>query len=73
MTSETGKYIMLLGALIMVVGLVIYFFNDKMHWIGHLPGDIWIEKKEVKFYFPLATMLLLSLVISALLYILKKN
>jgi hypothetical protein len=39
MNSDTGKYIMLCGAAVVVIGLIIYFFHDKLHWIGHLPGE----------------------------------
>ncbi|MEP7144770.1 MAG: DUF2905 family protein, partial [Ferruginibacter sp.] len=31
---------MIAGAFLLVAGLIIYFFHDKLHWIGRLPGDI---------------------------------
>ncbi|MBS1947312.1 MAG: DUF2905 domain-containing protein [Bacteroidetes bacterium] len=71
MNPATGKYIIIIGIGIVAIGLVIYFFHDKMHWIGRLPGDICIKKENFKFYFPITTMLLLSLVISILLRIFR--
>ena len=72
MNSETGKYIILTGVLIVLIGVIIYFFHDKLHWIGRLPGDIRIEKENFRFYFPIATMILLSLVITVLVWIFRK-
>lgn len=72
MDGNTGKYIIGLGVLIVIAGIIIYFFHDKLHWIGRLPGDIRIEKEASRFYFPITTMLLFSLVLSLLVAIIKK-
>jgi hypothetical protein len=72
MTGATGKYIILFGAIIIVVGVIIYFFHDKLNWIGKLPGDIRIEKENFKFYFPITTMILLSVTITVLINLIKK-
>ena len=47
MNSETGKWIIIVGILIILIGVVIYFFHDKLNWIGRLPGDIKIEKENL--------------------------
>lgn len=72
MNSETGKWIILTGLVIVLAGIVIYFFHDKLHWIGRLPGDIRIERENFRFYFPVTTMILFSVVLSLLIYILRK-
>ena len=72
MNSETGKWVIATGALIMLAGLVIYFFHDKFHWIGRLPGDIRIENKNSRFYFPITTMIILSILITIVVNIIKK-
>jgi len=64
MNSETGKYIIIIGAGIILIGVIIYFFHDKLHWIGRLPGDIRVEKENFRFYFPITTMILFSLLIT---------
>jgi hypothetical protein len=43
MNSETGKCIIAAGLLITGLGIIIYFFSSKLHWIGKLPGDIRIN------------------------------
>ena len=72
MNSETGKWIIIAGAIIILVGAIVYFFHDKLHWIGRLPGDIRIEKENFRFYFPITTMILLSLVAALIIWIIRK-
>lgn len=72
MNSDTGKIVILIGLGIVLIGVLIYFFHDKLHWIGRLPGDIRIEKENVRFYFPLTTMILLSLLLSGIIALIKR-
>jgi hypothetical protein len=72
MNSQTGKWIILAGVLIVVVGIIIYFFHDKLNWLGKLPGDIRIEKENFRFYFPLTTMIIISVILTLLINIFKK-
>jgi hypothetical protein len=72
MNSDTGKYIMVAGAIIILLGVVIYFFHDKLNWIGRLPGDIRIEKENFRFYFPITTMIIFSLAITIIIQIIKR-
>ncbi len=61
--NATGKLLISAGALLLIAGLIWYFFADKLRWIGHLPGDINIERENFKFYFPITTLILLNLII----------
>ncbi|MEP6683535.1 MAG: DUF2905 domain-containing protein [Parafilimonas sp.] len=72
MNQQTGKWIIIAGVLIIVIGVIIYFFHDKFSWLGKLPGDIRIENGNTRFYFPVVTMIILSIVISVLINIFKK-
>lgn len=72
MNAETGKYIITGGVLVVIAGTVVYFFHNRLHWIGRLPGDIRIEKENFRFYFPLTTMILLSIGLSFLIWLLRK-
>ena len=63
MDSQLGKYLMLIGPVILLIGVIIYFFGGSLKWIGHLPGDIRTDRGNFKFYFPVTTLLLLNLVI----------
>jgi hypothetical protein len=67
-----GKWIILLGIGIVIVGVVIYLFHDKLHWLGRLPGDIRIEKENFRFYFPFTTMILVSIILTIIVQLVSK-
>ncbi len=69
---QSGKYVIILGILIIGIGLIIYFFGDKLNWLGHLPGDIRVERENFRFYFPITTMILLSALISLIIFLIRK-
>ncbi len=64
--ESLGKGLMIIGLIILVVGVIIYFVGEKLSFLGKLPGDIRVETENFRFYVPITTMMLLSLVISAL-------
>ncbi|HXR83096.1 MAG TPA: DUF2905 domain-containing protein [Hanamia sp.] len=72
MDQQTGKYILIGGIVIVVIGILIYFFYDYFRWIGRLPGDIRVEKENFRFYFPLTTMIIFSLILTILINIFKR-
>lgn len=59
-----------LGVLLVVVGLLAW--AGALSWFGHLPGDIRIERPGLRVYVPLASMLVVSLVVSALLWLFRR-
>ncbi len=73
MTSQAGRALMVVGALLFAAGLLLYFAPRLPFRIGRLPGDIVIRGKNTTFYFPLATCLLLSLLFSLVTWLLKKR
>ena len=62
-----GKIFIVVGLLAVVAGLIIQFAPQAFSWFGKLPGDIRYEKGNLKFFFPITTMILLSFGISLLL------
>ena len=72
MDQNTGKYIIFIGIGIVVTGLVIYFLHDRLHWFGRLPGDIRVERENFRFYFPITTMILLSVLISLIIFLVRR-
>ena len=63
MDNQLGKYLILIGAAVLVLGIFIYFFGGNLKWFGQLPGDIRIERENFRFYFPITTLILINLVI----------
>ena len=72
MNSEVGKYVIIGGVMIVLIGVIIYFFHDKLGWIGRLPGDIRIERENFRFYFPITTMIIFSILATAIILIVKR-
>ncbi len=70
--SQLGKILIITGIILIIAGLIIYFAGGKLGWIGHLPGDIRIERENTKFYFPITTMIIFSALISLILWIIRK-
>ncbi|HOK41357.1 MAG TPA: DUF2905 domain-containing protein [bacterium] len=71
MMKQIGAFLFLTGLIICIVGILL-FFSDKIKFIGKLPGDILIKKDNFTFYFPITTSILLSIIISILLYFFRK-
>jgi hypothetical protein len=71
MNASTGKYIILIGLIVTVVGVIIYFFGNKLGFLGRMPGDIRIEGERGGFYFPIVTCIILSIVISIIIRIIQ--
>lgn len=72
MDQQTGKYIVAAGLFIAVAGLLVYFFHDYFNWLGKLPGDIRIKRENYSFYFPVVTMVVLSIAITLIVNIFKR-
>lgn len=67
-----GKLLIVIGILIVVIGLLLHYTSFNLNWFGRLPGDIRIENENFKMYIPITSMLLISIVISVILWISKR-
>jgi hypothetical protein len=65
-----GKVLVLFGVVMIVVG-GIFMISGKVPWLGRLPGDIYVQKKNFSFFFPITTSILISIVISLILIFLR--
>ncbi len=70
--NEIGKILIIFGLILTLTGLLLLFFG-KIPLIGKLPGDIIVERRNFVFYFPLATSILISVIISLIIYLLSKR
>jgi hypothetical protein len=64
--NQTGKLIFIIGVVLIIVGGILWLFGDKLNWLGKLPGDIRVEKEGFSLYIPITSMILLSLLLSAI-------
>jgi len=70
MTQAVGKTLMLIGGIFFLLGIV-FFFGEKIPYLGKLPGDINIKKDNVQFFVPITTSVILSLIISLVLWLIS--
>jgi len=69
--GELARVMILIGTVLIVIGLVMLVV-PRMPFLGKLPGDILIKKERFTFYFPLATSIVISIIISLILYLINK-
>ena len=68
---EPGRGLVILGGILLALGLLL-LFSSKTPFLGKLPGDLLIKRGTVTFFFPLATGIVLSLLVSLVLYLIRK-
>lgn len=71
MLPQLGKTLIVMGAVIALFGALL-MLSGKIPWLGRLPGDIHIRRENFSFYFPLATSLLISVVLSLLFWLFRR-
>ncbi|MCX6339457.1 MAG: DUF2905 domain-containing protein [Candidatus Aureabacteria bacterium] len=67
-----GRYLIMAGVLLCIMG-GLFLLSEKVTWLGHLPGDIHVERKNFRFYFPLGTCIALSVILSILLWLIRRR
>jgi uncharacterized protein HemY len=74
--TELGKILLGLGVVMVILGGVLLLagnLSGKVPWIGRLPGDIYIERGNFRFYFPLATSILVSIILTLVLTLIGRR
>lgn len=67
-----GKLLIVCGGILIIVGAAIVLLG-KIPWLGRLPGDIYIERRNFTFFFPLTTSILVSVLLSLVVYLLSRR
>ncbi|MCE5282744.1 MAG: DUF2905 domain-containing protein [Deltaproteobacteria bacterium] len=70
--SHLGRFLIVVGLVVVGLGLILVFAG-KIPWIGRLPGDFLWRGKNVTFYFPLMTSLIISVVLSVILWLINRR
>lgn len=70
--TELGKLLIVFGVVIALVGLALTLAG-RLPWFGRLPGDIYVQRGNWSFYFPLATSILVSVVLTLVLYLIGRR
>lgn len=69
---DIGKMLIIFGVAAIIIGGIL-MLSAKVPWLGRLPGDILVQKKNFTFYFPLATSILLSILLTLIFWLIKKR
>ncbi|MCK7597032.1 DUF2905 domain-containing protein [Microbulbifer sp. CAU 1566] len=67
-----AKWLVVAGCALVVIGVLLHFFPNLFSWFGRLPGDIRIESERSRVYFPITSMIILSVVLSLILSFLRR-
>ncbi|MBI2049507.1 DUF2905 domain-containing protein [Candidatus Roizmanbacteria bacterium] len=70
--TEFGKIIIFIGIILLIIGAVITL-SPKVPFLGKLPGDFLIQKNGFSFYFPLATSIVISIILTILINLLSRK
>ena len=70
--TQLGKILIVSGIILVVAGLILYFAGNRLNWLGRLPGDIRIVRENVRIYIPITTMIIISILLSAILFLIRK-
>ena len=71
--SDVGKVLIVVGLTLALLGVLLWLGGRMNLPLGRLPGDIRIERDNFKFYFPLTTCVLISVVATLILWLLKRG
>ena len=71
MPGVIGKLLIILGAVLFLLG-VLFQLTGRLPWLGRLPGDIVIRRESFTFYFPLTTSILISVILSLVLWLFRR-
>ena len=70
--NPLGKILIFFGVILILIGGVI-LLAGRIPWIGRLPGDIFIQRKNFSFYFPIATSIIISIILTLIFTLLKRR
>ena len=66
-----GRWFIIAGIILIIIGLLLYFAPGIFNWFGKLPGDIRIEKENSKVFIPITSMILISILLTAVVNIIR--
>lgn len=70
--QNTGKIILLIGLVLVIIGGLLWAFGNIFSWFGQLPGDIRIKRENLQIYIPITSMLLLSAFLSFVFWLARR-
>jgi Protein of unknown function (DUF2905) len=69
--SDLGRVLIVIGVILVIVGAG-FLLAPKIPWLGHLPGDISYKRGNFRFYAPLGTCILISIILTLIMYLFRR-
>lgn len=67
-----SRWLIIAGCVLLLLGVLLHFFPNLFSWFGRLPGDIRIESERSRVYFPIVSMIIISVVLSVILSLFRR-
>ena len=67
-----SKWLIIAGCVLLVSGVLLHFFPNLFSWFGRLPGDIRVESERSRVYFPIVSMIIISVILSVILNVFRR-
>ncbi len=67
-----SRWLILAGLVLVVVGLILHYAPGLLNWFGKLPGDIRMESERTKFFFPITSMVIVSIFLTVLINLFRR-
>ncbi|MFO7815515.1 MAG: DUF2905 domain-containing protein [Halanaerobiales bacterium] len=66
-----GKILIYIGVTIALLGAIITAIDINLNWFGNLPGDIKVEKENFRLFFPITSMLIITIILNLIIYVIR--
>lgn len=68
---KMARWFIILGIILIIIGVILYLTPWVFKWFGHLPGDIRIEKENIRIYFPITSMIVISIILTLIVNLIR--
>ncbi|MCW1735499.1 DUF2905 domain-containing protein [Anaerorudis cellulosivorans] len=68
---KMARWFIFIGIILVVIGVTLYLTPSVFKWFGHLPGDIRIEKENIRIYIPITSMIVISLILTLIVNVIR--
>jgi len=68
---KMARWFIILGIILIIIGVILYLMPWVFKWFGHLPGDIRIEKENIRIYFPITSMIVISIILTLIVNLIR--
>lgn len=66
-----ARWFIIIGIILVVIGVLLYLTPSIFKWFGHLPGDIRIEKENIRIYIPITSMIVVSMILTLIVNLIR--